>query len=139
MTNGIRNYRTQKPRLTDFYNDMNEHGSARYGRVLTGETAYVLELERHRPFRGRPGSFTLTVWKPVREKGHPERFVSPDLDENRYEWDAVGRAEWSDDTDGPDAAQRTFRKLKSEQIDVVEWCDGHPYTGPRTPYHEKGN
>jgi len=137
MTTNIRNYETADPRLKDFYNDMNEH-NARYGRVLDGGETYVLELERfpERPRGRNVGQFRLTIWKAVKQQSDTDRYARPDIEGNRYAWDAVGRKTYDDEEEGPDAAQRAFRRLKDGSDDVAEWCDAHPYDGPRSPFHD---
>jgi hypothetical protein len=128
------------PVLRDFYNDMNEHSIARYGRVRDDGSVYVLELERHapRPNHDVPGKFTLTVWRAVESTDTGEAWVRSEAADNTYEWDAKGRGTYRDDEDGPDAAQAAFRRLKSSGKQAIdEWCDEHPYDGPRASYHER--
>jgi hypothetical protein len=125
----IRDHRNQPPRLADFKHDMNEH-NARYGRVTDGDRAFVLELEN----QNRPtGHFRLLVWEAVRAYG-PHKYERPDVDGNRYAWDAVGEQKFRTVEDSGEA-QRTFRRLKDGDVSVPDWVDDHPYTGPRTPRH----
>lgn len=132
----IQRGRESDPTIEDFHHDMNDH-NARYGR-LVGATTHILELERFRPTNfgvDRPGRFRLVVWRAIRY--YPDGYVAPLIDGNRYTWDAVGEAEWTDDEDGPDAAQETFRRLKSGDLDLGDWLEANPYDGPRRRWQER--
>lgn len=112
--------RHDNPTVADFHNDMNQHGNADYKRVA-GE--HVLELE------SAPSGWALTVWKAVRDG---ETFVTPDIEGNRYHWDAVGRAFFDD----YDSGKVVFDEIGTI-VDIEQFCDENPYDGPRTPYHER--
>lgn len=112
--------RKDNPTVADFHNDMNQHGNADYKRVA-GE--YVLELESY------PVGWRLTVWRAVKEG---TAFVTPDIDGNRYHWDAVGQEHFNK----YDSGKARFDEIGGRSA-VSQFCDENPYDGPRTPYHKQ--
>lgn len=112
----------QAPLLKDFYHDMNKHRTASYTRI--GDR-YVLEADTC------PGGGWLTVWEAVRSGG---AYVVGEHEGNRYEWDAIGRKQFDSVTDARAAAEELMTVHK-----VREWCQSHPYTGPRSSWEERAN
>lgn len=113
---------TDDPTLQDFYHDMNEHGNAEYHRV---PPHHVVEAESH----DSSDRSRLVVWKAVKDGGE---YAEPDIDGNGYVWDAVGST-WFDTYNGAvDVADELTTVGKIE-----EWCNAHPYDGPKTPYAER--
>lgn len=113
--------RSRDPTLDDFEHDMNRHANADYVRV---SDSYVLELD------STPGGqWWLTVWKAVSGADH---YLPPHNDDNRYAWDAVGRAEY----ESYDAGKEVFDSINT-QSHVDEFTQDNPYDGPRKPYHER--
>lgn len=104
------------PTLKDFFHDMNRHGNADYERVPPN---LVIETEV------RITDVRVVVWEAV--KRHSQ-YVRPD-DGNRYVWDAIGSERFDR---REEATSDTVVLTTSNQ--VHEWCDEHPYEGPREPH-----
>lgn len=116
--------RASDPGLRDFYHDMNEHGGADYRKV---GRRYVVELDT------RPSGWAVTVWAAV-EDAHRDGYAPPDGKEgNRYAWDAEGRETFEDH----DEARAVVAGFGQSERKVREWCEAHPYDGPRSPYAER--
>lgn len=78
-----------------------------------------------------PSGWSLTIWRAV---SHPteEGYAPPENSDNRYGWDAEGRAEYDDREEG----NAKFSELRGKQA-VEEFCSEHPYEGPLSPYAER--
>lgn len=117
------NFQTSDPTLSDFYNDMNEHGGATYKKI---GGPYVVELD------SMPNGWALTVWRAV---DHPTRegYAPPDgKPGNRYAWDAVGRDTFEDRDD----AKAEYVRLGGIEK-VRAFIDSYPYEGPRRSYSQR--
>lgn len=114
--------RTSDPSLSDFHNDMNEHGGAEYKKI---GAAWVAELDTY------PSGWRLLLWKAV-ETG--DGYAPPDgKPGNRYAWDAKGSRGFEDYDD----ARAEFVRLGRSVEKVRAFCEEHPYDGPRSSYAER--
>lgn len=116
------NQRAKDPALSDFHNDMNEHGAAEY-RKATGDT--VAELD------SCPGGWWLTLWRAVKHPAN-ERYAPPEIEGNRYAWDAVARKEYDDRAE----AEADLKDLRGKPA-VEAFTEANPYEGPLRPYVER--
>lgn len=112
--------KTKDPKLSNFYNDMNEHEMADYKRI---QPNYVVELD------SMPSGWQVTLWVAVTTG---DGYAPPENDDNHYAWDAIGRQEFDD----YDAGKSVYNELTGKN-DVQTFREEHPYEGPRSPYSER--